>query len=620
MAETGFVRFQGGLDPAAEEFRPRNPNPIPVFSLPPPPPPLLPHHQVYYPYPVPPPPPPPPPPMNEVVAVPYVPSPAAYVSAVTAVHSPIPPPAAAPTRALLLRPVPCDVSEVTIRRELEAFGQVRWVQMERSCDGIVTVHFYDLRHAEKALAEIRELHMQHQARLRSSGPYRSSTVILSSDVWPHFVIPVHTAIPDGHNQGTIVIFNLDSAVTTSRVKQTFQAFGAVKELRETPSKKHQKFVEFFDVRHAARALQEMNGKEFHGKQIVIEFSRPGGNSWKKLNSLTNTANLAPPELYLPELPQTFSGHSRFSAGSPRMYGSSGPNSGFGNAHVESLMAELNLGGIEERESGDHSRRVSTKKQTGQGMVTSPRQLQPPPPPPPRSSRGKRGKQPKKFDARFLIKEDIMVESRSDPRTTLMIKNIPNKYSQKLLLSMLDNHCIHCNDQILRDGDEDQPLSSYDFIYLPIDFNNKCNVGYGFVNMTSPEATWRLYKAFHHQNWEVFNSRKICEVTYARVQGLEALKEHFKNSKFPSEMDHYLPVVFTPPRDGKRVTDPQPIFGVQHKSGSSNSSAINHPITLLLPQSHQHNHDNMDESTEHCSSRNGGEMSLNDDDDDDDQDS
>ena len=33
--------------------------------------------------------------------------------------------------------------------------------------------------------------------------------------------------------------------------------------------------------------------------------------------------------------------------------------------------------------------------------------------------------------------------------------------------MLDNHCIHCNEQI-GDGD-DQPLSSYDFVYLPIDF-------------------------------------------------------------------------------------------------------------------------------------------------------
>ena len=99
--------------------------------------------------------------------------------------------------------------------------------------------------------------------------------------------------------------------------------------------------------------------------------------------------------------------------------------------------------------------------------------------------------------------------------------------------------------------------------------------------------------------------------------MEALKEHFKNSKFPSEMDHYLPVVFTPPRDGKRLTNPLPIFGVQHKSGS-NSSAISHPITLLLPPSHQHSHDDMDE-TDHCSSRSGGEMGLNDDEVDDDHD-
>lgn len=96
--------------------------------------------------------------------------------------------------------------------------------------------------------------------------------------------------------------------------------------------------------------------------------------------------------------------------------------------------------------------------------------------------------------------------------------------------------------------------------------------------------------------------------------MEALKEHFKNSKFPSEMDHYLPVVFSPPRDGKRLTDPLPIFGAQNKSGSnSSSSSINHPITLLLPPSHQHNHDDID--PDH---RNGGVL-AHDHDDDQDQD-
>ncbi|XP_029127265.1 protein terminal ear1 isoform X2 [Cajanus cajan] len=142
----------------------------------------------------------------------------------------------------------------------------------------------------------------------------------------------------------------------------------------------------------------------------------------------------------------------------------------------------------------------------------------------------------------------------------MIKNIPN--NQKLLLDMLDKHCIHCNEKIANGSD--QILSSYDFVYLPIDFNNKCNVGYGFVNMTSPEATLRLYKAFHLQPWELFNSRKICEVTYARVQGLEALKEHFKNSKFPYEMEQYMPVVFSPARDGKELTEPFPIIAQNSK--------------------------------------------------------
>lgn len=45
-----------------------------------------------------------------------------------------------------------------------------------------------------------------------------------------------------------------------------------------------------------------------------------------------------------------------------------------------------------------------------------------------------------------------------------------------------------------------------------------------------------------------------------LQGLESLKEHFKNSKFPCEMDHYLPVVFSPPRDGRKLTEPMPIGG------------------------------------------------------------
>ncbi len=42
---------------------------------------------------------------------------------------------------------------------------------------------------------------------------------------------------------------------------------------------------------------------------------------------------------------------------------------------------------------------------------------------------------------------------SDARTTLMVKNIPNKYTQKMLLATIDEHF----------------RGTYDFFYLPIDF-------------------------------------------------------------------------------------------------------------------------------------------------------
>jgi hypothetical protein len=49
--------------------------------------------------------------------------------------------------------------------------------------------------------------------------------------------------------------------------------------------------------------------------------------------------------------------------------------------------------------------------------------------------------------------------------------MPLGRSQKLVLNMLDNHCIQSNERIAASGveGEEQPFSSYDFVYLPIDF-------------------------------------------------------------------------------------------------------------------------------------------------------
>ncbi|KAK9751122.1 hypothetical protein RND81_02G243700 [Saponaria officinalis] len=625
MSLNGVVRVFGNLDPTAQEFWPT----YPTHYLPPPPPPQLPPPPPFF-LSLPPPPPPPPPQQPS-----YIP-PA------------IPAPATSPTRAVVLSAVPVDVSESCVRRDLEVFGDVRAVQMERVREGIVTVHFYDLRSAHAALAAVRDQHMQHQHRLRlhftsfahltnefsfdappPPPPPPAPGLISGRAVWAHFTIPATHAFPDGLNQGTIVIFNLDPNVSANTLKNIFKPFGAVKELRETPMKRHQRFVEFYDVRDAAKALSEMNGKEINGKSVMIEYSRPGGHFNKFHHQHQHQQHY----------PRTIQNHhhqhypSNIHHNKPHSHSPPPPSqpprtlpfrhrkpyqstrrchslpSSEESVDTAAAISRLTLND----RTNNNNINTSSKKGNEKGGNTSTST----------SSGKQKGGRPwkgrqKNYDPRYLIKEEAIINEGScsstsgggggdcvkDNRTTVMIKNIPNKYSQKLLLNMLDNHCIHCNEQISGEQQEQQqPFSSYDFVYLPIDFNNKCNVGYGFVNMTSPEATLRLYKAFHHQHWEVFNSRKICEVTYARVQGLEALKEHFKNSKFACENDEYLPVVFTPPRDGRHLPAPLPIVfstaltptsspTLHHSTDTYVADFTSTTSTITHPSSDDFDHDNI----------------------------
>ena len=95
----------------------------------------------------------------------------------------------------------------------------------------------------------------------------------------------------------------------------------------------------------------------------------------------------------------------------------------------------------------------------------------------------------------------------------MIKNIPNKYTQKMLLEKIDR--LHAN--------------CYDFFYLPIDLKNNCNVGYAFINFVDPIFILPFYEDLNAKSWERFNSEKICEITYGRIQGKRSLVDNFSYS-------------------------------------------------------------------------------------------
>ncbi|GLT83886.1 hypothetical protein SLE2022_021520 [Rubroshorea leprosula] len=67
-------------------------------------------------------------------------------------------------------------------------------------------------------------------------------------------------------------------------------------------------------------------------------------------------------------------------------------------------------------------------------------------------------------------------------------------------------------------------------YLPIDFKNKCNVGYAFINMIDPQQIIPFHKAFNGEKWEKFNSEKVALLAYARIQGKAALNRPFPELK------------------------------------------------------------------------------------------
>ena len=137
---------------------------------------------------------------------------------------------------------------------------------------------------------------------------------------------------------------------------------------------------------------------------------------------------------------------------------------------------------------------------------------------------KRNSEPVKDDSKFKIKKKDILNKK---KCTLMIRNIPNKYTKELMIKTIDKKFS----------------GSYDFFYLPIDFKRHCNVGYAFINFIDLKVIGAFYEEFHCKKWGMFNSEKICEIAYARIQGKVAMEEHFKNSSLMKQPDQkYKPFI------------------------------------------------------------------------------
>ncbi|KAF6143656.1 hypothetical protein GIB67_004185 [Kingdonia uniflora] len=634
-----------------------------------------------------------------------------------------------PSRTLFVRNINSNVEDSELRALFEQYGAIRTLYTACKHRGFVMISYYDIRAARTAM------------RALQNKPLRRRKLDI------HFSIPKDNPSDKDINQGTLVVFNLDPSVSNDDLRQIFGAYGEVKEIRETPHKRHHKFIEFYDVRAAEAALRSLNRSDIAGKRIKLEPSRPGG-ARRKGSALAMTAKLSPHICALPkqvlllknteflskkdvkfnsfslmqqlsqDLEQDETGSFRHLVGSPiassppgnwgqfcspvdhsplqglsQSPGSWGqfsspvehsPLQSFSQSpglrailppqlsnsmkigpiskdhgrinHVDQLLSRTNsphgtfhpshsfpesilsrspgalssfgpstsnasgigtlsgpqflwgsptlysdhpnssewasssvghpftsfLGSSRQHQVGSAPSGVPFERHVGfftespetshvsrnegsfmmnmggraamsSGMTSihekgspsfrmmpsqrlSPMFLGGFPYPSPGANdierlmeRGRsRTVETTGIDNKKQFQLDLdKIVSGEDTRTTLMIKNIPNKYTSKMLLAAIDeNH-----------------RGTYDFLYLPIDFKNKCNVGYAFINMVSPSHIVSFYQAFNGKKWEKFNSEKVASLAYARIQGKVALVTHFQNSSLMNEDKRCRPILF-----------------------------------------------------------------------------
>ena len=144
-------------------------------------------------------------------------------------------------------------------------------------------------------------------------------------------------------------------------------------------------------------------------------------------------------------------------------------------------------------------------------------------------------------------------------TTIMLRNIPNKYSQRMLLEVFTNFGF----------DE-----TFDFLYVPADFAHRLNLGYCFVNFKTPAYAQQFARVMQDYNLPAFKSKKKIQISLANTQGFQAnilkLEHTALCSDYVSPEFHpfcvdqdtgierpflsYFPNYVPPPKS--RVTDPE----------------------------------------------------------------
>jgi len=146
-----------------------------------------------------------------------------------------------------------------------------------------------------------------------------------------------------------------------------------------------------------------------------------------------------------------------------------------------------------------------------------------------------------------VKRDVHQQQPASTTTTVVLQNVPKKYT-------VDGLQDHLKDKGY--------LEEVDFLYLPRDLRSKGNTGHAVLNFRTEEACKRFSSEFHNISSKAafpgFNSKGRCEVTIADVQGKDAYVAKLQKSTLLMSMledtPEWLPRLFG--EDGCPVKFPE----------------------------------------------------------------
>jgi len=157
-------------------------------------------------------------------------------------------------------------------------------------------------------------------------------------------------------------------------------------------------------------------------------------------------------------------------------------------------------------------------------------------------------------------ESINLEGESSEKqavTTIMIRNIPNRYTRKMLMDELDFL-----------GFKD----TYDFIYVPMDRSTHWNVGYAFVNFLEEESATRCMETLTDYHFSRFQRLgKIAQACPAHIQGLKNNMEYYSNTAVQnSNLQSQRPLVIRKHVSQQQLAEVQQFADVQPEENAQES--------------------------------------------------